>query len=276
MTPITRGEAVTHVRGAFEAAADTYDAPPLAFRNRFGRELVSRLPLAPGMRVLDVAAGSGASAIPAAMRVGRGGSVVAIDLSGRLLGLGRAKATRLGLANLNFVVGDFLEFKSPPEGFDAVICGFGIFLVPDIAGAIGQLWSMVRPGGTLGLATWGPRLFEPAQEIFWEAVRTERADLYRGYNLWDPVSSEDSLRSVMQAGGVPNPTVELVAGAHGIESGDQWWTIILGSGSRGVVEQLDGDTRERVRQRVVADIDARAVRTLEAHVVYAQATRPAV
>jgi len=233
------------------------------------------LPLAPGMRVLDVASGSGASAIPAAMRVGRGGSVVAVDLSGRLLGLARAKATRLGLGNVNFVVGDFQEFQAPPEGFDAVICGFGIFLVPDIVQAMGQLWGMVRPGGTLGLATWGPRLFEPAHEIFWDVLRTERADLYRGYNLWDPLSSQEGLASVMREAGIPDPQVELVAGAHGIASGEEWWTILMGSGNRGILEQLDGDTRERVRGRVIADVDARAVRTLEAHVLYARATRTA-
>lgn len=270
---ISRLEAVSCSRAAFDVAADTYDAPPLAFRNQFGRELVARVPLAPGMRVLDVAAGSGASAIPAAMRVGRGGSVTAIDLSGRLLGMARAKATRLNLSNMTFQVVDFMKFPVPPEGYDAVICGFGVFFAPNIGEAIQLLWSMVRPGGTLALATWGPRLFEPASEIFWDVIRTERSDLYRGFNLWDPIADSERFGETLRKAGVPDPRVELVRGAHAIASGEEWWTIVLGSSSRGIVEQIDGDARERIRGRVIADIDARGVRTLEAHVVYALATK---
>jgi ubiquinone/menaquinone biosynthesis C-methylase UbiE len=54
----------------YNAAADHYDHPALSFWDRFGRRTVERLPLAPGMNVLDVCGGMGGSALPAAERVG--------------------------------------------------------------------------------------------------------------------------------------------------------------------------------------------------------------
>src|SRR5271166_746137 len=64
------------VATTYNAAADHFDDDPLAFWDRTGRETVVRMGLNSGARVLDVACGSGASALPAAERVGPGGAVL--------------------------------------------------------------------------------------------------------------------------------------------------------------------------------------------------------
>jgi ubiquinone/menaquinone biosynthesis C-methylase UbiE len=66
------------------AAADFFDDPALGFWERFGRATVERLDLNAGESVLDVCAGTGASAIPAAEIVGPTGNVVAVDLAENL------------------------------------------------------------------------------------------------------------------------------------------------------------------------------------------------
>ncbi|HET7217308.1 MAG TPA: class I SAM-dependent methyltransferase, partial [Vicinamibacterales bacterium] len=85
----------------YNAAADTYDAAENAFWRRFGRRTIERLPLEPGMRVLDVCAGSGASVIPAATAVGPSGCVLAIDAARDLLSLVPRKARAEGLGNIH-------------------------------------------------------------------------------------------------------------------------------------------------------------------------------
>jgi len=65
----------------YNAAADHYDHPALSFWDRFGRRTVERLPLVPGMSVLDVCCGMGGSALPAAERVRETGRVTAVDLA---------------------------------------------------------------------------------------------------------------------------------------------------------------------------------------------------
>ncbi len=163
----------------YNAAADWYDDPANSFWDRFGRRTVERLALKRGARVLDVYCGSGASAIPAAERVGAEGFVLGVDLAENLLARARAKAERRGLTHTEFRAGDMLDLKREPD-FDAVICVFGIFFVADMSGAVGELWQLVRPGGVLAITTWGPRFFEPASTIFWNAVRHVRPDLYKG------------------------------------------------------------------------------------------------
>ncbi|MCG8653000.1 MAG: class I SAM-dependent methyltransferase, partial [Pirellulales bacterium] len=113
----------------YNAAADHFDDEPLSFWQRYGRRTVERLALAPGARVLDVGCGSGASAIPAAEKVGESGQVIGVDLAEELLELGRAKAARRGLENVEFRVGDMEKLEFPDGYFDAVVCVFAIFFV---------------------------------------------------------------------------------------------------------------------------------------------------
>jgi ubiquinone/menaquinone biosynthesis C-methylase UbiE len=99
----------------YNAAAEFFDDPALGFWERFGRATVDRLNLTPGASVLDVCAGTGASAIPAAVRVGPTGRVVAVDLAENLLALAERKADQLGLSNVEIRLGDVDALDYPPE-----------------------------------------------------------------------------------------------------------------------------------------------------------------
>src|SRR5690349_16584405 len=157
-----KGEAQNRAATTYNAASDTYDSPANTFWAKFGRRTVERLNLKPGERVLDVCSGSGASAIPAAEAVGPKGSVTGVDLSEKLMELARGKAKAEGLRNIEFKSGDMLELPFADAQFDAVVCVFGVFFVPDMPVAVRSLWRVVRPGGRLAITTWGPRFFEPA------------------------------------------------------------------------------------------------------------------
>ena len=146
---------------AYNAAADYFDAEPLAFWARYGRRTVERLRLRRGAHVLDVCCGTGASTLPAAQAVGPEGKVIAVDLAGELLKLGQAKAQAAGLQCMEFRRGDMTDLGFPDGHFDAVVCVFGIFFVPDMETQVAELWRMVRPGGQLAITTWGARFWSP-------------------------------------------------------------------------------------------------------------------
>jgi len=186
-------DAKAKAAATYNAAADRYDDPLNSFWARFGHCTINRLNLQPGQRVLDVCCGSGASAIPAAEKVGPDGFVLGIDLSEKLLALARAKANERRLENIEFRVGDMLDLRLPGLHFDAVVCVFGIFFVPDMVAAVRVLWRLVRPGGQLAITTWGPRFFEPATTAFWNSIREVRPDLYKGFNPWDRISEADAI-----------------------------------------------------------------------------------
>src|SRR5262245_44031126 len=121
----TPEDAKNRAASTYNASADAYDDPANSFWGRFGARTIDRLDLSRGARVLDVCCGSGASAIPAAQRVGPEGSVLGVDLAERLLALARAKANALRLTNAEFRSGDLLDLALPTASFDAVVCVFG-------------------------------------------------------------------------------------------------------------------------------------------------------
>ncbi|QXE22077.1 methyltransferase type 11 [Richelia sinica FACHB-800] len=137
---------LARTEAVFNSASDNFDAPALSFWDRFGQRTIDRLSLRHGDRVLDVCCGTGASAIPAALLVGTTGKVLGIDIAESLLQLGRKKSKQQGLENIEFQSGDFENLGLPNESFDAIVCVFGIFFVPDMVAAIRELWRMVRPG----------------------------------------------------------------------------------------------------------------------------------
>lgn len=271
----TPTDAKARAAAAYNAAADYYDDPANTFWDRFGQRTVELLDLRAGARVLDVCCGSGASAIPAAQAVGPTGHVLGVDLAENLLELARAKARQQDVTNVEFRVGDMLDLDLPDGGFDAVICVFGVFFVPDMAAVLRELWRMVAPGGSLAVTTWGPRLFDPANTAFWNAVREERPDLYRGFNPWDRITEPEPLGALFNEAGLETPRIITEPGTHPINSPEDWWALILGSGYRGTLEALDPDARERVKEANLAFIRDENVTAVETGVMYATVTRGA-
>jgi len=265
-------EAKAKATATYNAAADSFDEPALAFWNLIGQRTIERLRLKPGDRVLDVACGSGASAIPAAQSVGESGTVLGVDLAERLLELARAKARQLGLTNIRFQVGDMERSGCADENFDAVVCVFGIFFLPDMARAVRELWRMVRQGGQLAITTWGPRVFEPGASAFWEAVSRERRDLVRAFDPWTRIDSPAGLEELLRASGIENANITPESNLQELATPDDWWTIVLGTGYRSTIEQLDPAARERVRIANLASLGN--IQSIEVNALYAVAKKP--
>ena len=266
-------DAKKNAASTYNAAADFFDHPTNTFWERYGRRTLERLEVMPGQHVLDVCCGSGASAIPAATAVGPTGSVVAIDLAENLLKLGAAKASQLGLANIDFRPGDMTRLPFPDDKFDCVVCVFGIFFVPDMDMALRELKRVVRTGGKLAITTWGPRFFEPVNSEFWNSVRNLRPDLYKGFNPWDRISEIAELRSLLMAAGFENVEIVAESGSQPLDSPEAWWPMVMGSGYRATIDQLEPAAREKLRAENLEFIQRHLVRSVETNVVYAVAVK---
>lgn len=120
-----------------------------------GAALVQAADVRPGQRVLDVAAGSGNAAIPAALA---GASVVASDLTPELLGTGRELAGREG-ADLRWEEADAEALPYAEGEFDTVLSCVGVMFAPHHQSAADELVRVCRPGGTIGLLSWTPEGF---------------------------------------------------------------------------------------------------------------------
>jgi ubiquinone/menaquinone biosynthesis C-methylase UbiE len=120
-----------------------------------GGILVDTLDVQRGQRVLDVAAGTGTSALPAARR---GAEVTATDLTPELLDVGRAAADAEGL-ELTWQTADAEALPYSDGDFDVVLSSIGVMFAPHHQQAADELVRVCRPGGTIGVLSWTPEGF---------------------------------------------------------------------------------------------------------------------
>jgi SAM-dependent methyltransferase len=117
-----------------------------------GPRLVEACGIGSGMRVLDVAAGTGNASIPAARA---GAEVTASDLTPELLEAGRRRAEAEGL-ELEWVEADAEKLPFEDESFDVVISSIGAMFAPHHQEVANELVRVCRRGGTIGLLSWTP------------------------------------------------------------------------------------------------------------------------
>lgn len=115
-----------------------------------GQILVEACGIGEGVRVLDVAAGAGNAAIPAALA---GARVVACDLTPELLDAGREQADRLA-ATLEWREADAEALPFGDDTFDVVLSCVGVMFAPHHQVCADELLRVCRPGGTVGLISW--------------------------------------------------------------------------------------------------------------------------
>jgi len=144
----------TELKARHRAMWATGDYPLMVetFLLPVGERLVEACGIAPGMRVLDVASGTGNAALPAARR---GAEVVASDLTPRLLDAGRELATAEGL-DLEWVEADAENLPFADASFDVVMSAIGVMFAPHHQVSADELVRVCRPGGTIGLLSWTP------------------------------------------------------------------------------------------------------------------------
>lgn len=117
-----------------------------------GQAVADACRIVPGDRVLDIAAGTGNAAIPAALA---GGAVTASDLTPELLAIGERRAAEAGVS----IASDTADAEALPYDdatFDVVVSAIGIMFAPFHRAAAGELLRVTRPGGRIAVANWTP------------------------------------------------------------------------------------------------------------------------
>ncbi|HET8988226.1 MAG TPA: methyltransferase domain-containing protein [Humibacillus sp.] len=154
-TPLTADDAALKARHAAMWALGDYAAVARELIPELGHVLVDACEIGPGQRVLDVAAGTGNVAIPAAKA---GADVVASDLAPELLDIGRRLADDAGVS-LDWRRADAEALPFDDASFDVVTSSVGVMFAPHHEVAADELARVLRPGGRLGLVAWTPAGF---------------------------------------------------------------------------------------------------------------------
>ena len=137
-------------------AAERWKAKSAAMGSAVTKMLVEYARPLPGMRVLDLASGTGEPAISLAELVGPQGSVTALDQSSELLGIAAERARSKKLLNLTTQQADAHTLPYADHAFDLATCRFGVMFFADVKRALTELRRVLKPGARACFAAWGP------------------------------------------------------------------------------------------------------------------------
>ena len=211
------------------------------------RSLIDACAISAGQEVLDVAAGNGNLALLAAEE---GADVVASDLAPGQVDLGRARTEAAGV-DVEWIVADAEELPFEDDRFDCAASVFGAMLAPRPEVAAAEMFRVVKPGGTIGLAVWGDYGMQgEAFELFGEygPPPPEGVPLPRAWG--DEVVAEQRLGPLASSLTMNRRTMRWE-----FDSFEQQWDAYMSAGPgaaarRMLSEEKQAEAKERVRALV--------------------------
>jgi ubiquinone/menaquinone biosynthesis C-methylase UbiE len=215
--------------------------------------MLQRAALAPGDRVLELACGAGGAGLAAAPRVAPNGAVVLSDVAAEMTAIAVARAQALGLTNVSTRVLDLERIDEPDGAYDVVLCREGLMLVPDPARAAGEIRRVLRPGGRVALAVWGPREQNPWLSVMFDAISAELGCPVPPTGIPGPFSLQDAdpLAALLVTAGLSEVEVSEVSVPLRARSFEEWWTARceLAGPLTKILASLPQDANRAIRDR---------------------------
>lgn len=259
------------VRNVFDGAADTYDAVGVSMFQPIAERLVEDLAPRSGERALDVGCGRGAVLFRLARAVAPTGRATGLDLSPKMVAATAADADRLGL-DVDVAEGDAQAPDVPDESFDVVASSLVLFFLPDPAAALGAWRLALRPGGRLGVSTFGPlseswhevdATFAPYLPPGMADPRTRHAD--------SPFGSDEGMEQLVTGAGFRDVRTEIATVPVRFDDAEQWYRWTFSTGQRRMWAAVPPDEHDRVRAAATERLEA--TRDAEGRIGFDQVAR---
>jgi SAM-dependent methyltransferase len=180
----------------------------------------------PGERVLELACGPGGVGIAAARLVGPAGEVVLSDVAAEMTAIAAARAAALGLGNIRTLILDLDDLDKPDQAYDVVLCREGLMFAFDPARAVAEIRRVLRPGGRVAVAVWGPRARNPWLAVVFDAVSAQLGAPVPPPGVPGPFALEDAgrLGRLLTGAGLAEVVVDEVPVPLRDDSFDAWLT----------------------------------------------------
>lgn len=229
-------------------------------------EAVTRLMIdavgpAPGDEVLELACGAGGLGLAIADRVTPGGRVILSDAAPEMVAVAAAHAARRGKAGgasaeIRAQVVDLEQIDLPDASFDIVLCREGLMFALDPAQAANEIARVLRPGGRVALAVWGPRSRNPWLGVLADALQEHTGSPVPPPGVPGPFSlgADGALASTLAGAGLEQVVVEEVAVPTHDASFEDYWRLRtdLAGPLKRLLEGLRAQDRAAIQQTVRA------------------------
>jgi SAM-dependent methyltransferase len=220
---------------------------------RLTEDMLDRARLVPGDRVLDLACGPGGAGLAAAQRIAPTGEVVLSDVAAEMTAIAAARAQTRGLTNVSTRVLDLEQIAEADASFDVVLCREGLMLVPDPARALRETRRVLRPGGRVALAVWGPRERNPWLSVMFDAVSAQLGCPVPPTGIPGPFSLQDrdKLAALLAEAGLSHVEVSEAQVPLRANSFEEWWTArcALAGPLTKILASVPDETAEAIRNR---------------------------
>lgn len=249
----TQKPTTEEIRTAWDAIAPRFDAHITPVSSRQGEQLLDRLGVEAGTRLLDVACGSGAVAIPAARR---GAEVTAVDISPTMIDLltARAHAERV---QVDGRVMDLHALDLPEDAFDVTVSQHGVTMSPRLDVALAELARVTGRGGTVAVVAFGPLPTVEFLDTFVAAIHAAVPE-FAGPPLDPPpppfqLADPDTFAHALTRAGLHDVTVETLTWKVPVRSGSDLWDEVTSSNPIGA--QLVAGLTEAQRAELLQVLD---------------------
>jgi len=179
----------------------------------------------PGERVLELACGAGGLGLAAAELVAPGGEAVLSDVAPEMLTEADARIAARGIANATTLRLDLEQIDQPDAAYDVVVSREGLMFALDPAAAVAEIARVLRSGGRVAVAVWGPREQNPWLGIVLDAVSAQTGAPVPPPGIPGPFALSDSerLAGLFTAAGLDAVAVEQLAVPLRAPSFEDWW-----------------------------------------------------
>ena len=240
------------IRDVFDAVAADYGLGGAKFFHTSGQYMADLLPLQGDEHILDVACGTGATAIPLGGRL-PDGKVTAIDLSPGMLSQAKKHAEAEKRLNIDFKMGDMTALPFEDQHFDHAVCAFGLFFVEDMCGLLSHLKDKVKSGGSVTISGFCGESFMPGAALLFERLQSYGIEVPKTI-AWKRMAEPHQLHSLFAEAGLKD--VDITRRSLGYYTDvNGWWEVVWNAGFRRLVAQL-GDRLDEFKRDHLAEMQA--------------------
>ena len=235
-------------RNAHHRLADSYHAFFTPVTEHAAEPLLSAARVRAGMRLLDVACGSGVVANHA---VKRGATVTGVDLAPRMLELAAELNPDCAFREASV---DSMPFED--GAFDAIVCAFGIGHFPDPPAAVAECARVARAGGMCAFAWWDLPARNRMHGVLLAALEEVNpkppADLPSGPPLFR-YSEDEAFRTLLETAGLQDVTIASHTFTWRLANAEALWTGSMGCMARNsaLINSQTPEVRERIHEAFI-------------------------
>jgi SAM-dependent methyltransferase len=201
--------------------------------------------------VLELACGPGGAGLAAAALAGE---VVLSDVAAEMTAVAGERAVERGLTNVSTRVLDLEHIAEPDASYDVVLCREGLMFASDPAAAASEIERVLRPGGRVAIAVWGPRERNPWLGVVLDAVAAQFGPRVIAPGMPGPFALGDAnrLRAILAGSGLEDITIEEVGVPLRAVSFVAWWerTSAMAGPLAGLLATLPEDAAQTLRARL--------------------------